>query len=94
MSLSFSFNLLYSEREEDKNMTHEEKYGNYYFDWEDYVPQDFDETEITEDKLTTISKEEMELLQKRKRELKANCARNETKIQALYSPPLLQNLFL
>ena len=55
--------ILYSEREEEKNMTHEEKYGNYYFDWEDYVPQDFDETEITEDCFETISKEEMESLQ-------------------------------
>ena len=52
------------------------------------MPQDLDETEITEDKFDTISKEEMELLQKQKRELV------DKKIQALYSPPLLQNLFL
>ena len=79
---------------EQKERTHEEKYGNYYFDGEDYMPQDFDETEITEDKFDTISKEKMEFLQKQKREFEDNWARNKKEYSVLNAPPLLQNSFL
>ena len=67
--------------QKEKERAHEEKYGNYYFDGEDYVPQDFDETEITEDNFDTITKEEMESLQKQKREMEDEWARNKKKIQ-------------